>query len=337
MYELKKKIKEFFKNPKEVISFFFPIILAFILIIPVPYYITVGGGTLDINDKIKIDNEYQEKGSLKAAYVKEMKGNIFSYLLGKIVPDYEVTKVEDVVLDNDEKEDYEHRERLMFDDSLDVALKVVFDYLDKDIEIIDRDMYVTYIDEKAITTLKPFDIIKEIEQTKINTNTDILEVLNKYIYKDEIHIKVLRGNEEIITTSQPIMFNDERKLGIYLGTKYKYKTDPKVTFNFSNNEAGPSGGLILSLNIYNKLTSNDITKGKIIVGTGALDREGNVLEIGGVKYKLMGAVKDHADIFIVPKANYKEAHDYAIKKNLKIKIISVSTFEETLKILESIN
>ena len=58
----------------------------------------------------------------------------------------------------------------------------------------------------------------------------------------------------------------------------------------------------------NNLTEEDITKGKKIVGTGTIEEDGSVGSIGGVKYKLNGAVRQKADIFLVPAGeNYEEA------------------------------
>lgn len=331
------KIKEFFKDPKEVISFFAPIIIAIILVIPVPYYVTVGGGTLDFSSKIEISEEYESKGSLKAAYVREMNGNVLMYILGKIVPDFELTKVSSVILDNDSEKDYNIREKIMFNDSFSNATKVVYDYLNKDIKVKERNLYITYIDPKAKSNLKTFDLIKEVEGEKVYDSDDVLELINKNLYRDEVHIKVLRNKKEVMTISKPVMFEDGKKLGIYVATNYKYETNPKVKFKFSSREAGPSGGLMLSLNLYNKLTEDDITKGKKIVGTGAIDIDGNVLEIGGVKYKLMGAIKDKADLFIVPKENYEEAISWAKKKKYDIDIYGVKTFDEAIKLLNNLD
>ena len=94
---------------------------------------------------------------------------------------------------------------------------------------------------------------------------------------------------------------------------------------------------MMSLAIYNQLVKEDITGGKKIVGTGTIDISGNVGEIGGVKYKLIGAVKDDADIFICPEENYSEAIEVALDKEYDITIISASTFNEAIKKLEELN
>ncbi len=93
----------------------------------------------------------------------------------------------------------------------------------------------------------------------------------------------------------------------------------------------------MSLSIYNQLVEEDITGGKKIVGTGTIDIEGNVGEIGGVKYKLIGAVKNDAEIFMCPEENYEEAVSVAEDKGYDITIVSVAMFEEAIKKLDELN
>ncbi|WP_369404739.1 S16 family serine protease [Piscibacillus salipiscarius] len=61
--------------------------------------------------------------------------------------------------------------------------------------------------------------------------------------------------------------------------------NPEVEFD-SGSIGGPSAGLMMSLEIYDQLTSEDITKGYQIAGTGEIDYEGNVSRIGGIDKKL---------------------------------------------------
>ena len=76
--------------------------------------------------------------------------------------------------------------------------------------------------------------------------------------------------------------------------------------------------------------------GKTIVGTGTIDINGNVGEISGIKYKLIGAVNKGAEVFLVPVGeNYKEAKKLKKERNYDIKLVPVATFDEALKYLES--
>ena len=103
-----------------------------------------------------------------------------------------------------------------------------------------------------------------------------------------------------------------------------------------DSEAGSSGGLMLSLEIYDKLTSKDLSHGKKVMGTGTIDEDGNVGAIGGVKYKMLGAQKDGADIFFVPKENYDEAKKVYKKNNLSFELVMVETFDEAINYLNNL-
>ena len=91
------------------------------------------------------------------------------------------------------------------------------------------------------------------------------------------------------------------------------------------------------MSIYDSLVKEDITNGLTIVGTGTIDLEGNIGSIGGVEYKLKSAVKNDADLFIVPNdENYKEALKIKEENNYDIEILGVSTFDEVINYLEDI-
>ena len=66
------------------------------------------------------------------------------------------------------------------------------------------------------------------------------------------------------------------------------------------------------------------------------DINGNVGEISGIKYKLIGAVNKHADIFLVPEGeNYEEAKKVKKEKGYDIDLVPVETFDEALKYLKN--
>lgn len=329
-----QKIKQFFKNPKDIICFFGPIILAIILLIPVPYTVTVGGGTINIDKRILVSNSNKSSGVLKSAYVKELKGTVLTYIMGKIIPSYKVTSIKSTVLDDETEEEYEYREKNYFTSSLDNALYVAYKESNNKIEIKEEKLYINYISNEASTDLLYKDILISINGIKINSFDDISSIIESYNYGDNLEIKVLRNKKIVICHATIVNISNSKKLGISLFVDYNYILDKDVDFSFSNKESGPSGGLMIALSIYNKLTKEDITKKRIIVGTGTIDMNGKVGEIGGIKYKLNGAIKSKADIFICPKENYEEAMNIKKSNNYNIEIIGVSTFSEALKKLK---
>ena len=91
----------------------------------------------------------------------------------------------------------------------------------------------------------------------------------------------------------------------------------------------------MAVSIYNAITEEDITRGLNIAGTGTIDINGNVGEIDGVKYKIMGAVKNDIDIVFVPSGNYEEAMNTKKSNDYDIEIVSIDTFDDVINYLEN--
>ena len=145
---------------------------------------------------------------------------------------------------------------------------------------------------------------------------------------------VISGSK--ITNRTGIVREDDGKkiIGIYIKSDFLIESDTDVIFKYKNSESGASGGLMSALYIYNELTEYDLTKGRNIAGTGTIEYDGTVGEIGGVKYKLLGAVKAKADIFIVPSgSNYEEAKKLVEENNYKIELIEAKTFKDVIETL----
>lgn len=94
---------------------------------------------------------------------------------------------------------------------------------------------------------------------------------------------------------------------------------------------------MFTLEIYNQLTPGDLTKGHRIAGTGTITKEGVVGAIGGVVHKIVAADRKEAEIFFVPKDNYKEAAAKAEQIGTKMKLVPVSTVDDALAYLKTLS
>lgn len=332
-----EKAKNFIKDISIILPFSF--LLLAITLYPLPFYIYSGGGTIDVDDKIEITNSYKSKGSFNLCYVSEIKATIPTYLLAKILPSWDITPKEDVTLNNKETDtDVTKRDKIFLNDANVNAISVSYTKANKKIEITDTYNYIIYIDENSKTDLQVGDIITKLDNTNIGDLSDIRNIVSNHNVGDVLNIEYIRNNKKHSGTCEVIEKENVKQIGIGVQASYKYKTDPKIALKFSDNESGPSGGLLLALSIYNNLVEEDITNGLKIAGTGTIDLNGNVGSIGGVKYKLKGAVNSKADVFIVPNGeNYNEAIKLQKSNNYKIKIIGVSTFDEALKKLQEMS
>ena len=327
---MKKVLKD---NYKFVISLLFIFLL---LNIRFPYYIDAPGGISDISKKIEIAG-YESKGSFNLAYVKEYKATIPTLLLSTVKKDWKVLKKEEVLLDTETNKIYDFRDKILMDEAISNAIYVAYIKANKKISIISNNLIVVYITENSNTSLSVGDIILSINSVKVNDKKDISNIIDKLNIGNRIDITVKNNNKEYNKYAYIIDDNGNKKIGILISNVKKYDTNPKIVVNTDSNESGSSGGLITALSIYNSLVKKDITNGLTIIGTGTIDEDGNIGSIGGVEYKLKSAVKNGADLFIVPNdENYDEAIKLKEKNKYKIKIIGVSTFDEAIDYLNKL-
>ncbi len=108
---------------------------------------------------------------------------------------------------------------------------------------------------------------------------------------------------------------------------------PPFTLEIKLDEiGGPSAGLMFTLGIIDKLTPEDLTGGKVVAGTGTIDGDGNVGEIGGIPQKLVGAKRAGAQVFLVPEGNCEEAKQNAVDG---LPMYRVATLDDALSALEA--
>ena len=177
MVKVYENIKKFIKeNYKFLIVY---IVVLIICLWPLPYYIYTGGGTINLDNRISIENEYVEKGSFNLAYVKNIKATIPTYLLSYVF-DWDVESIEDYQIDsNESKSDIWKRERLYLQESIDNAIINAYRVANEDL-VINKEVYkVLSIDEYAKTNLLIDDVILEIDvdgalKIKQNYNEAIL-------------------------------------------------------------------------------------------------------------------------------------------------------------------
>ena len=310
------------------------IIVIFLGLYKLPYNLYTGGGVIDISDKVEVENRNKVKGSFNMAYVKQVRATIPTYLLSYIFG-WDKEKVSDTLIDeNDTPEDLWKRERLYMEEANTSALLSAFKLANEEVEIIKERVIVLYLVNEAKTDLHIGDEIINVDGIIVRDTSDLTNIVSNHQLGDRIIIKVLRDNKEIDCYSEVIKLDDNLKLGIALIRNYEYKTGRNVKFNFDNNEAGPSGGLMLSLEIYNQLIVDDITHGYKIAGTGTIDEDGKIGTIGGVKYKLKGAEEDKAKVFFVPSGNYDEAIKEKENHNYKIEVVKVETIDDAINYMK---
>lgn len=326
-----EKFIKFIKENYKILLVY--IILFIVLTFRLPYYIYVGGGTINVNSRISIQNETTSKGSFNLAYVSEVKTTIPTLILSRLFSSWDVVKVDELTLgDNESEKDVLVRDKLYLNDANQNAIKVAYEKAGKTFKVTSIDLIIAYIREDSKTDMKVGDIVLEIDGIKVKDFDNLGNLIRKHEINDKINFVVMRDKKEVECYAILQEINDTKVVGISFMQDFNYETDPKIELKFKSSESGPSGGLMTAISIYDKLVDDDLTKGLKIVGTGTINSDGTVGSIGGVKYKLKGAVRSKADVFIVPnEENYDEVMKIMKKEKYKIKILGVSTFDEAIK------
>lgn len=322
------KGKRFFKKNSKIIILTFITALA---IFPLPYYIDMPGGAIPVNDRFEIENSFESKGAFHLAYVTERRATPLTFLYAKVQKDWQIFKKSDITYDNETIKEMNFRDHLLLKESYASAITVAYAKANKKVSVQKEKIYVTYIDKKAKTNLQVGDEIIEVDGEKVVSKEKLLSLIQNKKEGQKISIVVQKESKKHQKEATLIKENETPKIGVMINVEKIMETDPDIKIQTKKRESGPSGGLMLALSIYDALVEEDITRGKKIVGTGTIDEKGNVGDIGGVSFKLKGAVKEKADIFIVPRGdNYQEAMQLKKERNYAVKIIPVSTFEEAL-------
>ena len=335
-------MKNLFNNIKKFIKEYYKVIIVYVLIlafflVEFPYYISAPGGLINTDDKIETTESFKMSGSLNMAYVSEIHATIPTLVISLLNKDWDVEKEEEVKNDNETIEEKNYRNKMLLEEANDTALLVAYKHSDIDYKVTNNKVYITYVDKLADTNLKIGDQILKVDDTEITDKNSLFEYIASKQIGDKITLEVkdINGDDK---KREATLINvlDEPKVGAVVTETFDVKSDEKVNFNFKDRESGSSGGLMLTLTIYSHLNEIDLTDGKTIVGTGTIDINGNVGEISGIKYKLIGAVNKGADVFLVPVGeNYEDAKKLKEERNYDIELVPVATFEEALKYLEN--
>lgn len=330
LYEyIKKDIKQNYKG-----------YIIFLLIVPwlfitFDYNIYAPGGLIDLADRIEIDTNNKIDGSFNMTYVSAKKGILPAILLSYIIPSWDLVSLDESRIEEENEDEIIKRNQIYLKETSYDAIIAAFKEANMAYEIENINLTVSYIFEEAKTNLELGDIIKKVNNTKITDYKSLQETIKKLKIGDVINITVNRNNKIIETSATLIESNNTPVIGISLTELKDIKTNPEVKYIFKNNESGASRGLMCALEIYNKITEYDLTKGDVISGTGTIDENGKVGAISGIKYKLSGAVKKGAKVFIVPSENYEEALKYKKERNYDIEIIEANTLHNVIEKLKN--
>lgn len=191
----------------------------------------------------------------------------------------------------------------------------------------DSGIYVLAVDIFEAPYINDLDfLIKSLELSNDKEVLDAEVVTNKIRYRsknDELLNYVRPAEKQFETMKENVM-------------AYLPESSSAIDQFFSRNDLeGDSAGLAAVLS--GLVETGSINNHIPIAVTGAIDSEGNVKEIGSMKAKILIADQSGFSHIFIPEDNAEEAKEVKKDKQLRIKIIAVSTVEDAVTNIERLN
>jgi PDZ domain-containing protein len=182
----------------------------------------------------------------------------------------------------------------------------------------------------ASKVLKAGDVIEAVDGKPVTGETSLSSTITAHPAGTTFQLTVLRAGETLTIPVASASSNGTPVIGVQVQEQYKFPFTVDITVG---DIGGPSAGMMFALGIIDKLTSDNLTGGKFIAGTGEITAAGQVQPIGGIQQKMVGARSAGATVFLAPAGNCSDVSG-AIPAGLKV--VRVSTLSQAISDLEAI-
>ncbi|MCL6570703.1 MAG: PDZ domain-containing protein [Bacillus sp. (in: Bacteria)] len=327
-------------------SFLVILILIIGIFYSLPYYVSKPGMAKELRPIIQVENGYKEEGNFMLTTVRMGRANIYSYLEAKIRKYEEIYPLDMILNKKETDEEYNARQLHMMAGSKQNAIEVAYRKAGLAIDYKFKGIYVVQVvpTMPAEGKLQAGDLISKVDGQQLSSAEKFIDFVGQKKAGDTITLTYLRNKKTDTVTLSLKPFKDDPKrvgIGISLVDDKEIIVNPKVKVK-TDEIGGPSAGFMFSLEIYNQLTIDDLTKGYQIAGTGTIASDGSVGPIGGIEQKIVAADKAGAEIFLAPNelgiknSNYRDAEKTAKDIKTKMKIVPIDTFDDAISYLEKL-
>jgi Lon-like protease len=303
--------------------------------VEIPYVAFSPGPVSDASNSVKAETVpvYPPDGELLMLTIVSQDVNLFEALIAGLDPTIDLVKKEAVRRPGESDEEYRNRVLQQMDDSNYRAVAAALDYLGYQLVPIEVVINEFVEGVPAAEVLELGDTIIEVEGVPIGSAADISPILEGREVGTELALKVARTGEEldlVIELAERTDTPGVPMIGVILGEL----TEPPFPLEIRAGDiGGPSAGMMHALAIIDTLTEGELTKGRVIAGTGTITIDGSVGAIGGIRQKVVAAEAAGASHILVPADNYQRA---LTAERSSIEIVPIASLEEAVDFLEGL-
>ncbi|WP_232547705.1 PDZ domain-containing protein [Propioniciclava soli] len=185
----------------------------------------------------------------------------------------------------------------------------------------------------AVNLLVPGDFVLAVDDVPLATVAEVRAAMESRPVGAPVTLTVLRGQENLTVTIETTSSNTSPTVPVWGGTlTMGFSYTPEVTFHLDPTVGGGSGGLMLALATFDRITDGGLVGDLTVSGTGVLDGAGAVSRSSGVVEKLAVAERDGASVFVLPAANCADIADTPTP----LRLVSVANLDDAIAALDAL-
>ncbi|MEX2804736.1 SepM family pheromone-processing serine protease [Streptococcus sp. H31] len=325
-------------------------LLLFSLFVPLPYYLEMPGGAYDIRSVLTVDDRKDDQaGSYNFVAVSMSQATLAQLIYGWLTPFTEITSMQETTggYSND---DYIRMNQFYMETSQNNAVYQALSLAGEEVSLDYMGVYVLNVNENSSFKgiLQLADTVTGVNSRTFSSSADLIDYVSGLELGEQVTVQYTSDGKAKEAEGKIIRLeNGKNGIGIGLVDHTEVNSDKDIVFS-TDGVGGPSAGLMFTLDIYDQLTEEDLRQGRVIAGTGTIEQDGSVGDIGGAALKVVAADKAGAEIFFVPnnpvdeaalkadpdaKTNYEEAAAAAKELGSKMKIVPVTNVQEAIDYL----
>lgn len=232
--------------------------------------------------------------------------------LAMLDPYQDVTPRQAVIPPGIDEQEFFETQRQLFEESVRVAAAVGLRAAGIEVTVDGEGAEVVGVvpGGPADGPLQPGDVVVAVGDMPVRLAAELATRTAQTGTGEDLQLTVLRDGEEVTVTVTVghLPGLDQQGIGVLVRTVNQNIDFPAgIAVQDRSAIGGPSAGVMLALTVFELFDQTDLTRGRIIAGTGTVTIDGRVGPIGGIAEKVRGAVLSDAEIFIAPAAQADEA------------------------------
>ncbi|WP_082137333.1 SepM family pheromone-processing serine protease [Lactiplantibacillus herbarum] len=327
------------------------VVLALFLV-PLPYYIEGPGSANNLKSFVTVKGHPDKRsGKFMLTSVAEAPARPITWLYAQLNPHYDVVSATDAT-DGQDAATYDKVQKFYMQSASNEAIATAYASADQTYTKTYQGIYVLAVqtNSKFKKQIKVGDTITKVDGQHFNNAT----AYQRYIAKQGVGHRVtltFQHDGKTRHATAPLIKLSTKRAGIGIALTDHVKVTTKIPAKVDAGEiGGPSAGLMFSLQIYQQLTNQNLRRGRKIAGTGTIDGDGQVGEIGGIDKKIIAAKNAGATIFFAPyikptkailaleehhQTNYQLAKATVKKYAPNMKVVPVTSFKQAVHYLQT--